>query len=210
MMISTYVKLRTHGYRYASGGGRLHRVNDEVEIIGGTEKRDILVVDYDLAWPDRFRTERGRIASALTETARRIDHVGSTSVPGLAAKPIIDIDVSVPDVTDEAAYLRQLEAAGYLLRVREPGHRMMRSGNLDVHVHICDSGSEWERRHLLFRDWLRRDAADRDTYAELKRQLAQRDWADMNAYADAKGPLIAEIMVRANAWAGANGWQPGS
>lgn len=185
-------------------------MNEDVELIGGTERRDIRVLAYDPGWPARFRTERDRIAAALTDTARRIDHVGSTSVPGLAAKPIIDIDVSVPDVEDEAAYLPQLELAGYVLRVREPGHRMMRSGNLDVHVHICDSGSEWERRHLLFRDWLRCDAADRDAYGELKHQLAQRDWADMNAYADAKEPLIAQIMARADAWARANGWQPGS
>lgn len=183
-------------------------MNEDVELIGGAEKRDIRVVPYDPGWPERFRTERDRIAAALSDTARRIDHVGSTSVPGLAAKAVIDIDVSVPDVADEAAYLPQLELAGYVLRVREPGHRMMRSGRLDVHVHICAAGSEWERRHLLFRDLLRRNAADRDAYGALKRRLAQRDWADMNAYADAKGSLIAEIMARADAWARTNGWQP--
>lgn len=127
-------------------------------------------------------------------------------MPGLVAKPIIDIDVSVPDVENETAYLGPLLVAGYQLRVREPGHRMVRTANRDVHVHICETGSDWERRHLLFRDWLRHDARDRDAYAQLKRQLAQRDWADMNQYAEAKGSLIAEITTRAEAWARSTNW----
>jgi GrpB-like predicted nucleotidyltransferase (UPF0157 family) len=101
-----------------------------------------------------------------------------------------------------------LERAGYRLRARQPGHRMVRTVDLDVHVHICRVGSEWERRHLLFRDWLRFDDADREAYAALKRELAQRGWADMNAYADAKGVLISEIMIRAEAWAKQAGWHP--
>jgi GrpB-like predicted nucleotidyltransferase (UPF0157 family) len=87
------------------------------------------------------------------------------------------------------------------LRVRQPGHRMLRTAALDVHVHICGEGSEWERRHLLFRDWLRLDAADREAYAALKRELAEREWAGMNAYAQAKSALIVEITVRAEEWA---------
>jgi GrpB-like predicted nucleotidyltransferase (UPF0157 family) len=176
------------------------RVN-ETELIGGIEKRAIEIVAHDPAWQARFATERARIADALGATAVRIDHVGSTAVPGLPAKPIVDIQVSVPDVEDEPAYLDALLAAGYLLRVRQPGHRLVRTPALDVHVHICATGSDWERRHLLFRDWLRRTPADRDAYARLKRDLARRDWSDMNAYADAKGPLIAEITERAEAWA---------
>ncbi|MEV4124411.1 GrpB family protein [Nocardia sp. NPDC049707] len=183
-------------------------VNDRTELIGGIEKRDIQIVDYDAVWPQRFIEERARIADALGGTARRIDHIGSTSVPGLSAKPIIDIDLSVPDVEDEAAYLDALLAAGYQLRVRERGHRMVRTSRRDVHVHICSLDSAWERRHLLFRDWLRLDAADRMAYEQLKHQLAQRDWTDMNAYADAKGPLIAEITQRAQTWAQTSGWTP--
>jgi GrpB-like predicted nucleotidyltransferase (UPF0157 family) len=117
------------------------------------------------------------------------------------AKPIIDIDVSVPDVDDENAYLPALEMAGYVLRVREPEHRMVRTPALDVHVHVCTAGSDWERRHRLFRDWLRHDEADRNAYAALKVGLAGREWPDMNDYAQAKGPLIAEITARAEAWA---------
>ena len=143
---------------------------------------------------------------ALGEAALRIDHIGSTAVPGLVAKPIIDIDLSVADPDDEVAYLPQLAAAGYQLRVREPGHRMVRTPELDVHVHICGAGSQWERRHLLFRDWLRHNIQDRETYGTLKAALAQREWADMNLYAAATGPLIAAITGRAEQWATSSGW----
>ncbi|MFG1795891.1 GrpB family protein [Nocardia sp. NPDC049149] len=183
-------------------------MNERTELIGGREKREIRIVDYDPTWPARFAEERDRIANALGAVARRVDHIGSTSVPGLAAKPIIDIQVSVPDVDDEDAYLELLSAAGYQLRVREPAHRMMRTPERDVHVHLCTIGSAWERPQLLFRDWLRHDDADRAAYEQLKRELAQRDWSDMNAYADAKGPLITEIGARAQAWADATGWTP--
>ncbi|WP_206055191.1 GrpB family protein [Nocardia sp. CS682] len=179
-----------------------------MELIGGIEKRDIHIVDYDPAWSQRFATEHARIARALGATARRIDHIGSTSVPGLAAKPIVDIDLCVPDVEDEGAYLPPLLAAGYQLRVREPGHRMVRTPQRDVHVHIVTVGSDWEHRQLLFRDWLRHDSRDRIAYEQLKRRLAQQNWADMNDYADAKGPLIAEIIQRAQAWAESIDWTP--
>lgn len=170
------------------------------ELIGGVERRAIaLVPPDDDGWPRRFAAERTRIAAALGAVAIRIDHIGSTAVPGLSAKPIVDIDVSVPDVEDEAAYVPLLGAAGYELRVREPGHRMLRTPARDVHVHVCTTGSDWERRHLLFRDRLRRDTADREAYATLKRELATREWPDMNAYADAKGPLIDAILARAEA-----------
>jgi GrpB-like predicted nucleotidyltransferase (UPF0157 family) len=183
-------------------------VPEETELIGGPEKREIVIVEYDPTWPDRFAAERARIVGALGSSARRVDHIGSTAVPGLAAKPIIDIDLSVRDPDDEPSYLPALERAGYRLRVRQPGHRMVRTAALDVHVHICGEGSEWERRHLLFRDRLRLDPADREAYAALKRALAEREWADMNAYAEAKGALIAEITARAQVWARAVGWHP--
>jgi GrpB-like predicted nucleotidyltransferase (UPF0157 family) len=98
-------------------------------------------------------------------------------------------------VEDEQDYLPALIAAGYQLRVREPGHRMVCTANLGVHVHCCTAGSDWERRHLLFRDWLRFDQADRVDYGELKSDLAQWDWSDMNAYAEAKSALISEICA---------------
>ncbi|MBB5891157.1 NADAR domain-containing protein [Kutzneria kofuensis] len=175
-------------------------------LIGGREKRDITIVEYDPAWPARFRSERARIRKALRDNALRIDHVGSTAVPGLAAKPVVDIQVSVADVEREDAYLPQLEAAGYHLRVRQPDHRMVRTEQLDVHVHICPAGGRWERDHLLFGDWLRATPADRAAYEKLKRELATRKWFDMNQYAEAKGDLIDEILGRAKEWADRTGW----
>jgi GrpB-like predicted nucleotidyltransferase (UPF0157 family) len=183
-------------------------VDQSPELIGGLESRTIQIVEYDPSWPERFARERTRIAAALGAVARRIDHIGSTAVDGLAAKAIVDIDVSVEDPDDEDAYVPVLERAGYRLRVREAGHRMLRTPALDVHVHVCEIGSDWERRHLLFRDWLRIDSADRIHYAEAKRDLACRDWADMNAYADAKNEIVRQIMVRAEQWAQATTWMP--
>ena len=177
-------------------------------LIGGPEKRAIRIVPPDLAWPQRFAVERDRIRAALGAKALRVDHVGSTSVPGLAAKPIVDVDLSVADVEDEDAYLPDLLAAGYVLRVRNVGHLMVRTPEIDVQVHVCRAGSEWERRHLLFRDHLRRHDADRRLYQDLKVRLARQDWDDTNAYAQAKGPLIAEILTRAEKWAAATGWRP--
>lgn len=177
-----------------------------VELIGGVEKRLIEVVPPDPAWPAKFAVERETLVTALGVTAVRVDHIGSTSIPGLAAKPIIDIALSVLDVDREEDYLADLIAAGYELRVREPGHRMVRTPDLGVHVHICTAGGDWERRQLLFRDWLRYDESDRIAYNSLKIQLAQNDWSDMNAYADAKSPLITEITARAEKWATRSGW----
>lgn len=179
----------------------------DAEIIGSPEKRrPIAIVESDPAWARRFETERRRICDALGRLAVRVDHVGSTAVPGLAAKPIIDIQVSVTDVEHEDSYKPGLERAGYRIRVREPAHRMFRTPERDVHVHVCDRGGSWERRHLLFRDWLRAFGADRQFYAETKRALAQHDWPTMDHYADAKTGVIADIMSRAEAWARCSDW----
>ena len=177
-----------------------------LELIGGPEKREIILVSYSDSWPSMFRRERDKIVGALGEKAIRVDHVGSTAVPGLTAKPIIDIDLSVTSADDEADYLAPLLAAGYQLRVREDDHRLVRTPDRAVHVHICSAGSEWERQHLLFRDWLRRDQPDREAYAALKRELAQRDWPTVQDYADAKDALISQITNRAESWAAATGW----
>lgn len=190
----------------------LHVVIDTiatVELIGGVEEREIKVVPPDPTWPDRFAVERTKIVAALGAKAIRVDHIGSTSIPGLAAKPIIDIDLSIKDADHEEDYLPALVAAGYQLRVREPGHRMLRTPNFGLHVHCCTIGSDWERRHLLFRDWLRNDQTDRAVYGELKKELARRDWSDMNSYAEAKSSLIREITARAEKWAAASNWSVG-
>ncbi len=166
-------------------------------LIGGRERREIVIVDYDPAWPQRFEHERARIDAALGGTARGIHHIGSTSVRGLAAKPIIDILVIVDDPDDERAFEPALTGAGYELRVREPGHRMFRTLAKDVHVHVLARGDAEVDRHLVFRDQLRSSPEDRERYQQLKRSLAEREWSDMNHYADAKGPLIDEIIARA-------------
>jgi GrpB-like predicted nucleotidyltransferase (UPF0157 family) len=168
-------------------------------LIGGPEARHVVLAEHDPAWAARYQRERERIVAALGARALRVDHIGSTSVPGLAAKPIIDIDLSVADAEDEAAYVPDLERAGYVLRVREPGHRMLRTPDLDVHLHVCALGSDWERRHRIFRDWLRNHPDDRQLYEDVKRSLADRTWSDMNDYADAKSDVVAAIMRRATA-----------
>jgi len=169
-------------------------------LIGGIEKRKIVIVDYDSRWPEMFQKHAAIISRALGPKALTIEHVGSTSVPGLAAKPIIDIDVIVEDSRDEAAYLPAFVASGYVLRVREPDwheHRMFRTPELDVHIHIFSPGCVEIARHLAFRNHLRSHADDRLRYETLKRKLAKEDWPDMNAYASAKSELVEEILRRA-------------
>ncbi len=177
-------------------------------LIGGREEREVIIVDYSPAWLHRFEKERHRIAAALGAVAGRIEHIGSTAVPGLAAKPIVDVLVAVEDPEDEERYVPALECAGDVLRVREPGHRMFRTPELHVHVHICSSGSDWERRHLLLRDWLSESAEDREAYAALKIELQGHEWETMNHYAEAKSILIAEMTTRAERWAARIGWSP--
>jgi GrpB-like predicted nucleotidyltransferase (UPF0157 family) len=123
-------------------------------------------------------------------------------VPGLAAKPIIDIVLEVPDSTDEPAYVGDLEAAGYVLRVREPEffeHRFLRAPDGDVHLHVFSAGCSETDRMVRFRDWLRTHDADRELYLRTKRDLAARDWKYMQQYADAKTGVVDEIMGRATA-----------
>jgi GrpB-like predicted nucleotidyltransferase (UPF0157 family) len=169
-------------------------------LIGGIEKREIVITDYDPSWPDKFQKHSALITRALGSRALRIEHVGSTSVPGLAAKPIIDILVVVEDSSDENAYLPPLLAAGYVLRVREPDwhqHRMLRTPELDVHVHIFSPGCIEIGRMIAFRNHLRRNAEDRLRYETLKRTLAKQDWPSMDDYARAKTEVVEQIIAKA-------------
>lgn len=168
-------------------------VEDEV-LIGGNERRDIVLVDYDPSWPARFRDEWVKITTALGTEVIGIEHIGSTAVPGLAAKPIIDLLVTVADIEDELRYLPALQRVGYVLRVRERGHRMVRTPEFDVHVHIWPDGDPAVTAHLAFRIRLRSSTADRDLYAATKRRLAQQDWPTMNHYAAAKTDVILQIL----------------
>jgi GrpB-like predicted nucleotidyltransferase (UPF0157 family) len=156
--------------------------------------------EYDPKWPRLYEREAERIGHALGPKMLRIEHVGSTSVPGLAAKPLIDIVLVVADTTDEGAYVPRLEAAGYVLRIREPDwfeHRLFKGPDTNVNVHTFSEGCEEVDRMIGFRDWLRTHVDDRDLYLAAKRELAQREWKYVQNYADAKSAVVREILVRA-------------
>lgn len=161
----------------------------------------IVIVDYDPKWVALFEREATRIQAILVERALRIEHVGSTSVPGLAAKPIIDMVLVVTDSANEPSYIPAMAAAGYRLRIREADwfeHRMLKGPDTDINLHVFSAGCPEIDRMLLFRDWLRIDALDRELYARTKLALAQRPWAFVQDYADAKTSVVGEIMARAD------------
>lgn len=162
----------------------------------------IVVAPYSDQWPRLYAIEAEKIHAALGEWALLLEHAGSTSVPGLAAKPIIDIVLVVTDPANEADYVPALEAVGYTLRIREPDwyqHRMLKRASPDVNLHVFGPDCEEIQRMLMMRDWLRRDEADRALYARAKHELAQRDWTYMQEYADAKSGVIQAILERARA-----------
>jgi GrpB-like predicted nucleotidyltransferase (UPF0157 family) len=160
----------------------------------------IYIADYDPEWPRLFRREASRVRAALGDQAILLEHVGSTSVPDLAAKPRIDMLLVVPNSADEPAYCAPLEAAGYILRIREPDwyeHRVFKGPDTDVNLHVFSPGCPEIDRMLLFRNWLRTNAADRELYDLTKRELARHDWKYVQNYADAKATVVEEILVRA-------------
>jgi GrpB-like predicted nucleotidyltransferase (UPF0157 family) len=151
-------------------------------------------------WPSQYAEVAARIRQALGPVAAVVEHVGSTSVPGLAAKPFIDVLLLVPDPGDEAAYVPGLEAAGFLLHVRQPDwhqHRFFRAHDPEVQIHVFAVGSEEAERMLLFRDRLRANREERTIYEETKRRLATRSWTRVQDYADAKSEVVEEIIARA-------------
>jgi GrpB-like predicted nucleotidyltransferase (UPF0157 family) len=160
----------------------------------------IHLADPDPTWPEQYAAEATRIRAALGARVLVLEHTGSTSVPGLAAKPIIDIVLLVADPTDEPAYVPDLEAAGYLLHLREPGwheHRLLRGTDPAVNLHVFAVGSPEAERMLLFRDWLRAHPDELERYAAAKRELAAREWAVVQDYADAKTAVVEGIIARA-------------
>ena len=170
----------------------------------------ITLAEYNPQWPALFAREAARIRAVLGDAAVRVEHVGSTSVPGLAAKPIIDILLAVPDSADEQTYAPALEAAGYVLRIREPDwfeHRLFTGPDTTINLHVFTVGAAEIDRMLLFRDWLRANDADRDAYLQVKRDLARRPWQHVQHYADSKTAIVQQIMARARAASQQN--QPG-
>jgi GrpB-like predicted nucleotidyltransferase (UPF0157 family) len=164
----------------------------------------IYLAEYDERWPYLFEREAGRIRAVLGDRVVRLEHVGSTSVPGLAAKPRIDIVLVVANSADEDAYVPALEKAGYTLHIREPQwyeHRLFKGPDTDINLHVfsLESGKTEIERMLLFCDWLRAHEAERKLYEQTKRDLAAREWKYVQNYADAKTAVVEEILARARA-----------
>lgn len=161
----------------------------------------IEIVPYDVTWPDRFAREAARLADALGDVAARIEHVGSTSVPGLAAKDVIDIQVAVAGFAPEARFREPLERLGYVHREDpdEPAHRFFEledaAGRRLVNIHVCEAGGDWERRHLVFRDLLRTRPDVAAEYERLKRDLAP-NYEVVDDYAHAKNDFIRRLLRR--------------
>jgi GrpB-like predicted nucleotidyltransferase (UPF0157 family) len=158
------------------------------------------LAEYDPEWPRLYEREAARIRAALGPRALRVEHVGSTSVRGLAAKPLIDVVLVVTDTRDEDAYVPPLEEAGYVLRIREPDwfeHRLFKGPDTNVNVHTFSEGCEEVDRMVGFRDWLRAHDDDRDLYLAAKLDLARREWKYVQNYADAKSDVVREILARA-------------
>jgi len=160
----------------------------------------IVLAEYDPAWARLYEREADRVRATLGPRARLLEHAGSTSVPGLAAKPIIDMVLAVADSADEAAYVPPLESAGYVLRIREPDwheHRLFKGPDTNINLHTFSDGSSEIRRMLAFRDRLRTHDDERDLYLATKRELAARHWTYVQDYADAKGEVVEAIIARA-------------
>jgi len=182
------------------------------EVISGSERstRDpIEIASFDNSWPERYETWRRHLSDALGPTALRIEHIGSTAVQGLGAKPVIDIQVSVRDLRNEAAYVAVIEALGIQFRSRDDEHRFFRPFSWlprDVQVHVCSVGSRWEREHLLFRDYLRASHNARDAYWRTKQRAAEIWRDDRIGYPDAKSECIQDLLELAEEWAVRTGW----
>lgn len=177
-------------------------------LVRGLAPVTVVVIDADPTWPAHYETYAASLRSVLGERLRVVEHIGSTAVPGLAAKPVIDIVAAIDDPDDEPAYLPDLVAAGWDLRVRESGHRCLRferppssadaaagEPHVPANLHCYAPTSPEISWYLRLRDRLRADPVARARYADLKRSLAGREWPDMNLYADAKGPLIRELLT---------------
>ncbi len=160
----------------------------------------IVLVEYDPEWPHLFEREAARVRAILGTQVLRLEHTGSTSVPGLVAKPIIDMTLEIPDSSDESKYVVSMERAGYILRIREPEwyqHRLFKGPETNINLHVFSAGCPEVDRMVMFRDWLREHPEDRRLYERTKRELASRDWKYLQNYADAKSSVVAEVMARA-------------
>lgn len=166
-------------------------------LIGGVEPFMAVIVEHDPGWAVRFEQLAEEIRQALGPVLLDVQHVGSTAVPGLAAKPVIDIACTVVDASQEEVFVPALVSLGYVLRARLPGRRFLRTPAKDVHVHVLTAGHQQLEDYLLLRAQLTRSPADRELYARTKRELARREWADMTEYSAAKSEVLSLILARA-------------
>ena len=160
----------------------------------------IHLAPHDPLWESKFLVLASRVRDALSEKVLLLEHVGSTSVPGLSAKPVIDVVLAVADSADESSYVPALEKQGFVLSVREPDwweHRLFRCPDIDSNLHVFTFGCEEISRMLVFRDWLRTHEDERRRYEHAKRELAARTWKHVQNYADAKSAVVREILGRA-------------
>jgi GrpB-like predicted nucleotidyltransferase (UPF0157 family) len=156
---------------------------------------------YDPQWPEQYGIEAERVRAVLGSRALCVEHVGSTSVPALAAKPIIDMLLVVADSSAESDYVPPMEGAGYTLRIREPDwyeHRLFKGPLVNINLHVFSEGCPEIARMIDFRDHLRADAGDRALYQQTKQELAARQWRYVQEYADAKTEVIEAIVARAS------------
>ncbi len=181
--------------------------------VGGAPSQPIEVVAYDPAWPGLFAELGRQLRGALGDVALRIDHIGSTSVPGLAAKPIVDVQVSVASFEPLEAFKQPLEQLGFVYRAgnAERTKRYFREppGSRRTHLHVRRAGSFSEQWALLFRDYLRAHRDVAAEYAAVKRRLAMQFRADRHGYTEAKVPFMWQVIRQADEWAQATGWLPG-
>lgn len=168
----------------------------QAAMVTGRRVEPIEVMPPDPGWPAAYDVVRRRVEAALGEQARDVRHVGSTAVPGLHAKPVVDVDVTVADTAAEGDYLAALEDAGFELTVREPGHRCLRLAGPRANLHLWDPGDPEPRRHLAFRDWLTEHTDDRAAYGDLKCALAAEGFTDVMSYNNRKAALIYDIYER--------------
>jgi GrpB-like predicted nucleotidyltransferase (UPF0157 family) len=171
----------------------------DAAVVGSSRPGEVRVVRYDETWPEQAGALIAEIRSALGDRVIALEHVGSTSVPGLAAKPVLDFVLTVADPADEAAYVEPLGPIGLVLHIREPEwdqHRMLTKPDRSVNLHVFGPGSHEPARVVAFRDWLRDHPEDRDEYGALKTSLAAEGFGRVMDYNNHKAALVYDIYER--------------
>jgi len=186
-------------------GPEAPQTDDQIEaaIVGNKQPLNstIHLAPYDPAWPMQFEVLKKQICEVLKTTVLQLEHVGSTSVPGLSAKPVIDMVLVVTDSSEETSYVKPLEEIGYTLRIREPDwyeHRVLNPPVINGNLHVFSPGCEEIDMMIMFRDWLRKHPEDKECYEKTKCELAARTWKYVQNYADAKSQVVQEILSRAH------------